>query len=60
MTVTFPEDTSIPVTVTRADGRGDEPAFELERAGCYVKVSYLYSAFTGWVRHERVRQGRDA
>lgn len=49
----------IPVTIDRADGRGAEPGFELERKGPLVKLEYLYAPFTGWVRSERVRQGRD-
>ena len=58
MTV-FDDVVHIPVTVVRADGRGNEPGFELARKGSLVKVSYLYTPFTGWVRSERVRQGRD-
>lgn len=50
----LPYNTARAVTVNRADNGGDEPAFELDRRGGLVKVEYLYSAFTGWVRAERV------
>jgi hypothetical protein len=53
-----PAEPCIPITVTRADGRGDEPAFEHERKGNLVRVSYLYTPYAGWVRKERVRVGR--
>jgi hypothetical protein len=59
MSVQFETRTALAVTIDRADGRGTEPGFELARKGSLVKVEYLYSPFTGWVRSERVREGRD-
>lgn len=59
MTTHFEIRSALAVTIDRADGRGAEPGFELERKGGLVKVEYLYTPFTGWVRSERVREGRD-
>lgn len=57
-TLLFARGEDIPVTICRADGRGDEPGFELGRKGHLVKVEYLYAPFTGWVDSSRVERGR--